>query len=425
MNNLSYKFKLRNDRANKKGERMLLLVLTRNRERQFISMKIYVDPNYWDAEQERLIIKKGLRTKDALEENEHRRKNNFFIDKMKLRVDEVLQDLSKKNPNFTLNQIKEVFLNKPQESKIQAFFEKHISTLRETNHVGNANTFAITLKMLNLFDRKLAKRLFGEVDLKYIKEFDGWMQKRGCKGNTRMHYHKKLRAIWNMAIAEKEVSSELYPFGKGGFEVGKLEEETEKRYLPREYFEKLKTTPSKKATSEFARNVFLLSYYMYGISFRDMALLTSKNVVKLNKGEYIVYKRTKTKTVKRTKAISIKRTPEINELISALSEFKQPLSDYLVPLVSVEKDTEDKLYSHISDRRKTVVGWMKELAKEFDIDFNLTSYVSRHTMAMQLQDKEIPESVISQILGHKDLRTTKTYLDSLDTSVIDEAVKVL
>jgi site-specific recombinase XerD len=44
---------------------------------------------------------------------------------------------------------------------------------------------------------------------------------------------------------------------------------------------------------------------------------------------------------------------------------------------------------------------------------------------MQLQGHQIPEHVISQMLGHKKLETTKIYLDSLDTSVIDEAVKVL
>ena len=58
-------------------------------------------------------------------------------------------------------------------------------------------------------------------------------------------------------------------------------------------------------------------------------------------------------------------------------------------------------------------------------DMKLTSYVSRHTMAMTLQDNQVPREVISQILGHSDLATTNTYLDSFGSSVIDEAVKVL
>ena len=46
-------------------------------------------------------------------------------------------------------------------------------------------------------------------------------------------------------------------------------------------------------------------------------------------------------------------------------------------------------------------------------------------MAMTLQNNEVPREVISQILGHKDMETTNTYLDSFNSNIIDEAVKVL
>ena len=77
-------------------------------------------------------------------------------------------------------------------------------------------------------------------------------------------------------------------------------------------------------------------------------------------------------------------------------------------------------------RLKKLNSYLDGLADEFEIsDINLTSYVSRHTMAMSLQNNEVPREVISQILGHKDLKTTNTYLDSFNSNVIDEAVKVL
>ena len=70
--------------------------------------------------------------------------------------------------------------------------------------------------------------------------------------------------------------------------------------------------------------------------------------------------------------------------------------------------------------------YLESMAVEFGIDdINITSYVSRHTMAMSLQNNEVPREVISQILGHKDLKTTNTYLDSFNSNIIDEAVKVL
>ena len=123
--------------------------------------------------------------------------------------------------------------------------------------------------------------------------------------------------------------------------------------------------------------------------------------------------------------ISIKITSEIERILIELQAFKEPLEDFLLPIVTVNKEEESGLYDHIGNRRKKYTNYLKNLAMEFEFEFNLTSYVSRHTMAMQLQDNNIPENVISQILGHKDLATTKVYLDSLNTNVIDEAAKVL
>ena len=69
---------------------------------------------------------------------------------------------------------------------------------------------------------------------------------------------------------------------------------------------------------------------------------------------------------------------------------------------------------------------MAELAEELQItDMKLTTYVSRHTMAMMLQRNDVSREQISQMLGHADMKTTNTYLDSFDTTVIDEAAKVL
>ena len=46
------------------------------------------------------------------------------------------------------------------------------------------------------------------------------MEKDGCCGNIRKYYLKTLRAVVNKAIKEREASSNTYPFGKGGFEIG-------------------------------------------------------------------------------------------------------------------------------------------------------------------------------------------------------------
>ncbi|MDR0393659.1 MAG: site-specific integrase [Tannerella sp.] len=279
--------------------------------------------------------------------------------------------------------------------------------------------------MLGLFDSKFKKKVFPEIDIKYVKAFDVFLQKRGCSGNTRKFYFKALRACLNKAIQDKEAPESTYPFGKGGFNITSLEEETAKRYLQNGYMEKLKTTVMDNSTMEMTRRLFLFTYYCYGISFMDAALLTKRNIVQYNGGNSIVYKRHKTKEAKKVKPIQIGITDTIQELLDWFAANTILISDYLLPIVSREYKGE-QLYNHIRSRFGRTNKNLKNLATALEItEMKLTSYVSRHTMAMTLQDNNTPREVISQILGHSDLATTNTYLDNFSSSVIDEAVKVL
>ena len=107
--------------------------------------------------------------------------------------------------------------------------------------------------MLGHYDNKFDKRVFSEIDIKFVNGFDVFLQKRGCKGNTRKYYFKALRSILNKAIQEKEATEKTYPFGKGGFQIAKLDEETEKRYLSVASLNKIKNTVSLKPQREYAR----------------------------------------------------------------------------------------------------------------------------------------------------------------------------
>ncbi len=190
--------------------------------------------------------------------------------------------------------------------------------------------------------------------------------------------------------------------------------------------EKLKTTVMSNRTLDAARRFFLFSYYCYGISFIDAALLTKQNIIRYNGGSYIVYKRNKTKEAKKVKPIQIKITEEIQSHLDWFVENSLLVEDYLLPIVSKEGYKGEQLYTHIRSRFGRNNKNLARLAEALEItNMKLTSYAGRHTMAMTLQDNQEPREVISQILGHSDLATTNTYLDSFASSVIDEAAKVL
>ena len=51
----------------------------------------------------------------------------------------------------------------------------------------------------------------------------------------------------------------------------------------------------------------------------------------------------------------------------------------------------------------------------------ILTYYARHSWATIAKRKLVPVSVISEGLGHADLKTTQIYLDSFDDDVLDQA----
>lgn len=239
----SVRIVLRKYKPNSMGYHILQLCVTKNSSRKRISLKLYVDPAYWDNSAERLTIERNLKGEKQREANKKRIQDNAFLDKVKARAREIIEKFEIDGIDWTLNQFEETFLNPSKQGKFCAYLESHIQTLRDTGHTGNAKCYFETLRLLKYYDGKLNQRLFSDIDLRYVRNFDTFLQKRGCKGNTRKYYFKALRAILNQAKREGVGSEAAYPFVKGGFEIAKLEEATEKRYLPPQDLQNSKIRP--------------------------------------------------------------------------------------------------------------------------------------------------------------------------------------
>lgn len=64
---------------------------------------------------------------------------------------------------------------------------------------------------------------------------------------------------------------------------------------------------------------------------------------------------------------------------------------------------------------------LKTLGNKLGLAAPLTMYVARHTWANAARQKMIPLSVISEGMGHKSENTTRIYLSSLNSDLIDNA----
>ena len=68
---------------------------------------------------------------------------------------------------------------------------------------------------------------------------------------------------------------------------------------------------------------------------------------------------------------------------------------------------------------------LKELASELGIESKVTTYVARHSFASVLKKSGVNVALISEALGHTDLKTTQIYLDSFENTQIDAAMQNL
>jgi hypothetical protein len=85
---------------------------------------------------------------------------------------------------------------------------------------------------------------------------------------------RTLRALYNRAIKQKLVSKDLYPFNDYSIKS----ESTRKRAITLLDLERIKAFVPETAMQERAKEYFMLSFYLMGASFVDIAFLKVKNI---------------------------------------------------------------------------------------------------------------------------------------------------
>ena len=247
--------------------------------------------------------------------------------------------------------------------------------------------------------------LFEEMTSELMMEYEAWLRSNGVRMNTVSFYNRILRAVYNRAV-EQEITPQRYPFKHVYTGIDK----TIKRAIPLKDIKRIKTLDlSLKPSLNFARDLFLFSFYTRGMSFVDMAYLKKSDL----QNGILTYVRRKTK-----QTLFIKW----EECMQAILD-KHPTGDseYMLPIIQEQKN-DRRQYRNM---QRLVNNNLKKIAKLIGLHTNLTMYVSRHSWASAAKDQNIPLSVISEGMGHDSENTTLIYLSSLDTSKVDKANELL
>lgn len=131
---------------------------------------------------------------------------------------------------------------------------------------------------------------FDDITPDRMMQFSAWCEQQGNCPNTISFYNRILRALYNQAV-DDEITEDRKPFRKSF--CGN--EKTVKRAIP---ISRVRTLANmefiakgkERRSMEYARDIFMLSFYFRGMSFIDMAFLKKTDI---QQGT-VIYRRHKT-----------------------------------------------------------------------------------------------------------------------------------
>lgn len=365
------------------------------RKQRLLFSPYHVFPSEWD--ESRAMV-------PALRSGERRstiRSIRQLIQADIMRLTRIVRKLDSDGLAYSAEDVVCEFRRHAAEYSLFKYMEGIILSLRLNNKVRTAETYVSALSSFKKF-RKDEDIMLDTITTDIMESYQAWLQKKGMAPNTISFYIRILRAVYNRAV-DDEVIENRRPFRRVYTGIDR----TQKRALSMRIIRQLKILDlSSSPALDFARDMFMMSFMLRGMSFIDMAFLKKSDL----EGGHVSYRRRKT-----GRLLNIKWTKEMQQILAKYPENNSP---YLLPII--RKPDINELYAY-RNAGYNINYNLKRIAALLGISMPLTLYVARHSWASAAKNKGVPLSVISEGMGHESETTTQIYLASLDTTLIDRA----
>lgn len=278
-----------------------------------------------------------------------------------------------------------------------------ISRYQANGQLRTAETYATAFRSFMRFSHGEDVPL-DDIEPLLIRQYESWLLHTvGVTSNTSSFYMRKLRAAYNVAV-ERGLTEQRNPFRN--VYTGKTK--TAKRAVALSVIRRIRSLDLSDAPFlQLSCDLFLFSFYTRGMSFIDIAHLKKSNL----QAGFLVYRRQKT-----GQQLTIRWEACMQELVKRYEEIT---GSYLLPIIMDEYDERGQ-YKRMQYRVNYA---LKQVSKRAGITPSLTMYVARHSWASIAYSQNVPLTIISEGMGHDSEQTTRIYLASLETSVIDKANK--
>jgi len=391
------------------GKSPLMLRLTKNRKRKYVSLHLSINPSFWDFQKNK--PKRNYPDKEAF---------NSIIEQKIQSYRKQITDLAVEGRDFTLTSLVAKVDRPLVKTSFGVYLDQYLATLKTEERIGYAKTFEELKSSITHYNNTL-DFYFSDIDIQWLRNYELWLRKKNNSENTIGIRFRTLRALCNKAIVDSVAKRENYPFDQ--FKVSKFHEETVKRAITREYIKDIIsldifTIPDENIKDlQLSKDIFLFSYLGCGMNFTDISNLRYENIV----GNRVTYNRQKT-----GKLLSYSLQPLAMEIIERYRNPQSSKSDYVFPILFSERHiSPTQRKDRIKKMIKVINSSLKTIGDKLDIPIKLTTYVARHTFATVLKRSGVNTSIICESLGHSSEKVTQIYLDSFENSQIDAAMQNL
>lgn len=290
-----------------------------------------------------------------------------------------------------------------------SFYKKYLDELNNTNQLGTLSSYKDALKQLQHFC--IAKDLqFHEITPDFLTKLEVFFKKKGNNATTIGIRMRSYRAIFNNAINRGIVDERFYPFKK--YSIPKPTTENKKEYLSEDEIIALESYEHENTSQELAKDMFLLSFYFRGINFLDLLKLKKNNIT----NGRLSYIRTKTGAF-----LDFELLPQAKNILEKY--INKSKTQHLLPFATHDIVTE----GYYKNRTKKMLTQINKTFKEdilpsLKVEKKITFYCARHSFATKLKFRNFSIDFISQTLGHKDIKSTISYLNKLPSPKLDQLI---
>jgi site-specific recombinase XerD len=390
---LAILFYLRRDKKKSDTEVPIYMRVTINGKRAEMAIHRFIDPVYWNNDSG---VPRG--TKNEIKQLSE------YLSLMRSKVYQTQKSLIEDNKPVTSLSIRNIVQGKSErQHKLLDVFEYHNKLMEEKIPGEYSPTTLVRFKTTKKHVEDFIKKQYNTDDLfisqlnhEFVTNLEHYFKTvKLCNHNSTIKYIKNLKKIINLAIKNDWLNKDPFINFIGTTKPVKRD------YLTADELKALEDKKIPIPRLAQVRDIFVFSCYT-GLAYVDSFNLTKDNLVRgIDKERWIFTQREKT---------SVKSNiPLMPKALEVIEKYKDDpvciFNNKLLPILSNQK----------------MNAYLKEIATLTGINKNLTFHLARHTFATTVTlTNGVPIESVSEMLGHKSIRTTQIYAKVIDKKVSED-----